>query len=133
VRIHEQMEQHLQSELESARNNVEKLKREQKKNFSRNQSADYSNSRMEQFVKVVQENEKMKTQTNELLEQLGKMKDELATAKGNSPTSLQLNPISPVTSQQESTPPNNTTNPNPSPITTDPDQPQPQPQQQSTQ
>jgi len=88
---------------------------------------------MEQFVKVVQENEKMKTQTNELLEQLGKMKDELATAKGNSPTSLQLNPISPVTPQQESTPPNNTTNPNPSPITTDPDQPQPQPQQQSTQ
>jgi len=85
---------------------------------------------MEQFVKVVQENEKMKTQTNELLEQLGKMKDELATAKGNSPTSLQLNPISPVTTQQESTPPNNTPN---SSITTDPNQPQPQPQQQSTQ
>jgi len=84
---------------------------------------------MEQFVKVVQENEKMKTQTNELLEQLGKMKDELASAKGNSPTSLQLNPISPITPQRVSSPPNNTN----SSIATDPNQPQQQPQQQSTQ
>jgi len=47
----------------------------------------------------------MKTQQNDLLEQLGKMKTEIEVIKGgNSPTTLNLTPI-----QQESSLPSNTT------------------------